>query len=57
MVTEADEIADNIAGWLKQRPATWDEACAIVRDNMGPPSEVGHQLFDNIAESLMRKTP
>ena len=56
--SEADEIADNIIKMRGgRRPDSWHEAIALVSAYMGPRVEVGYQLFDNIAESLMRKTP
>lgn len=47
--SEADEVAANI----KARVTTFSEAVAEISRVMGPPSEVGYQLHDNLAEALL----
>ena len=53
-MTEADEIADNMAVKLRRRnlPETMDQARAIVRAQMPDESP---QVIDNIAESLLAR--
>lgn len=54
-MSEADEIAENIAKAFGSRPRTWDEARLLVTRFYGTPAEIGYQLHDNIAEGLLDK--
>lgn len=55
MITEADETVDNFAvldiARVRQGHLTAD---ALVRELVGGPADVGHQVFDNIVEALKR---
>lgn len=48
-MTEAHEIASNIP---TTKPLTFIEAGALVREHVGTPQDIGHQMFDNIAAAL-----
>ena len=47
---ECDEVAD---GLPTTGVRTWEDACAVVRAHMGAPADIGYQVFDNVAESLL----
>lgn len=46
--------ADEVAGAMPvDGIRTFEEACAVVRAQMGSPEEVGFQVFDNTAAALL----
>jgi hypothetical protein len=53
-MSEADEIAKNIIKMCARKPANQYESLVLTTAYMGPPSEVGYQLHDNIAEAIWR---
>lgn len=55
-MTEAEEIAWNIADTLDEKPTTWEGAVQAVTKFMGTPDEVGHQLHDNVAAALLSQS-
>ena len=48
--TEADEVA---AAMPIHDIRSFEDACAVVRAQMGPPEEIGFQVFDNTAAALL----
>ena len=51
-MTECQEVAETFP---IENVKTFDDAVRVVTIKMGTPSEVGHQIHDNIAEALYRR--
>ncbi|HEY5793422.1 MAG TPA: hypothetical protein VIU82_00280 [Bosea sp. (in: a-proteobacteria)] len=50
-MTECEEIADNIDIDL-EKIRTFSEACAVITERAGAPSEIGFTIHANMAEAL-----